>query len=74
MSEGFGAAGKLPDLGDFLRLNLPADFISAWDAWLQVALVAGKDALGERWDDCYMSAPIWRFSLPAGFAGARAVT
>lgn len=69
MQPGFGAFGKIPALGDFLRVNLPAGFVQRWDSWLQSALVAARQALGPRWEACYMSAPIWRFSLPAGQAG-----
>ncbi len=71
---GFGAFGKIPGLGDFLRLNLPAPFVQAWDVWLQQGLVQAKGILGDAWNDAYMSAPIWRFTLPAGTAGEGAVS
>ena len=74
MTAGFGAFGKIPGLGDFFRMNLPAGFVSAWDTWLQTALVTARDAIGDRWTDTYLSAPIWRFTLPAGFAGDSAVS
>lgn len=74
MGSDFGAFGKIPALGDFLRLNLAADFIANWDSWLQSAMVAARAALAERWNDCYMSAPIWRFSCPPGLAGHQAVS
>jgi len=70
---GFGVFGKIPALGDFLRANLPVDFVSAWDNWLQSTLLAAHSSLGERWDECYLTAPIWRFTLPAGVAGQAAV-
>lgn len=69
-----GAFGKIPAHGDFIRLGLPGGFIRAWDRWLQDAMIAARADLGDRWADCYMSAPIWRFSLPAGLAGAQAVS
>lgn len=69
MTAGFGAYGKVPAHGDFLRLDLSAGFIRAWDDWLQRAVVAVRSALGERWAECYYAAPIWRFSLPPGLAG-----
>ena len=71
MTAGFGAFGKLPAMGDFLRLTLPAEVVQPWDAWLQDTLPAARASLGERWSDAYMSAPIWRFTLPAGQAGPR---
>lgn len=74
MARGTGAFGKIPGMGDFLRLNLSAGFVQAWDTWLQAGLIAAQGRLGGRWSDCYLSAPIWRFSLPAGVAGSEAVS
>lgn len=69
MAGGFGAFGKMPALGDFIRIGLPAAFITPWDSWLQNGLAALKAELGERWQECFFSAPIWRFSLAPGLAG-----
>lgn len=65
----FGAFGKMPALGDFFRIRIDAGFVGVWDAWLQDGLAAMRAALGERYDGAYLSAPIWRFALPAGVAG-----
>ncbi|WP_372989437.1 type VI secretion system-associated protein TagF [Sulfitobacter sp.] len=65
----FGAFGKIPALGDFLRLNVSAGFVQPWDDWLQAGMLASREALAENWDDAYLSAPIWRFTLPSGVAG-----
>lgn len=73
MTVGFGAFGKMPAVGDFFRLNAPAGFVRVWDDWVQRTLLAGQQALGATWDTHYMSAPIWRFSLAAGLAGAQPV-
>lgn len=70
MEQGFGAFGKMPSLGDFFRLNTPPGFVRVWDSWLQGALMSAAEAGQERWDDQYMSAPIWRFALSPGLAGA----
>lgn len=70
MRARFGAFGKMPNLGDFFRSNLPQGFVDAWDAWVQQAMIEAKDDLGEGWQECYMSAPIWRFTLAGGLAGA----
>lgn len=70
MSAAFGAYGKMPSLGDFFRINLPRSFVEPWDAWLQKSLAASQSALGAAWEEAYMSAPIWRFSLPRNVAGA----
>ena len=74
MVPGFGAFGKIPSLGDFFRLDLPRGFVEPWDAWLQAALLTARDSLGEAWNARDMSAPIWRFSVPAGQAGPQAVS
>lgn len=69
MAGGFGAFGKMPALGDFFRLEVAPGFVNVWDGWLQRAILAARDRLGEGWHDCYMSAPIWRFTLAPGLAG-----
>ncbi|HXJ52523.1 MAG TPA: type VI secretion system-associated protein TagF [Burkholderiales bacterium] len=61
-----GLYGKLPARGDFLSRRLDAEFIAAWDEWLQRAVRESREALGERWLECFLSAPVWRFVLPAG--------
>jgi len=70
MEPGFGAFGKMPALGDFFRLRVSAGFIVGWDPWLQGAMIDARAALGDRFDDCYMTAPVWRFTLRPGVAGA----
>jgi type VI secretion system protein ImpM len=69
-----GAFGKIPSHGDFIRFDLPQSFIRAWDDWLQGALVVAREKLGDDWEALYMSAPIWRFSLPAGMAGQQGIS
>lgn len=69
MSGPFGAYGKMPGLGDFLRMGVGSGFVAAWDRWLQVTLFEARATLGHAWTDCYMSAPIWRFALAPGLAG-----
>ncbi|MFL6565439.1 MAG: type VI secretion system-associated protein TagF [Burkholderiales bacterium] len=61
-----GLYGKLPARGDFLSRRLDADFIAGWDEWLQRAMLESRAALAERWLECFLSAPVWRFVLPAG--------
>lgn len=74
MVSGFGAFGKIPILGDFLRLNLSPSFVQPWDDWLQAGITEVKERLGDQWNDIYLSAPIWRFTLPQGIAGSQAVS
>lgn len=73
MVSRFGAFGKMPALGDFLRMDLAPSFVDPWDRWLQEGILSCRGALGDRWQDCYFSAPIWRFTLSPGLAGAAAV-
>lgn len=70
MRAGFGAYGKIPAAGDFLRLNVSVPFLRAWDPWMQELLVSGRRVYGEtEFDSLYMTAPIWRFTLSAGLVG-----
>ena len=69
MTARFGAYGKFPALGDFLRLGVPRAVADPLDTWLQTALSDGRRILGDGWDAAYMGAPIWRFALSAGLAG-----
>jgi type VI secretion system protein ImpM len=69
----FGAFGKMPSLGDFFRLRVAQDFVTIWDSWVQAALLSSRQLLGDRYDDCYMTAPVWRFVLPPGLAGGAGV-
>jgi type VI secretion system protein ImpM len=61
-----GVYGKLPGLGDFVSRRLPRTVVDAIDGWLQSVIGDSRTLLGERWLDCYLSAPIWRFVLGAG--------
>lgn len=74
MAGGLGAFGKIPSLGDFFRFNLPRSFVEPWDKWLQSGILSCRHDLGEDWTKHYMSAPIWRFSLPSHHAGPQAVS
>jgi type VI secretion system protein ImpM len=65
----FGAFGKMPSVGDFFRISAPNAFVQVWDEWLQKCLVSGAHTFGQRWDDLYMSVPIWRFCLSEDLAG-----
>jgi type VI secretion system protein ImpM len=64
-----GLFGKLPARGDFVRVGLPEDFVAPWDAWCRAMLNASRAALGDGWEEAWMSAPVWRFLLPPGPCG-----
>lgn len=64
-----GFYGKLPSRADFVGKGLPESFLSPMDAWLRAALAEARAALGSRWNEVFLSAPVWRFALAAGLAG-----
>src|SRR5471030_951275 len=66
---GGGFYGKLPSEGDFVTRRLPWEFTSTWDDWLQQGMQASREALGARWLELYLSAPIWRFQFAPGVCG-----
>jgi type VI secretion system protein ImpM len=61
-----GFYGKLPVLGDFVRRHVVDGTVVAWDAWLQQALAASREQLGDGWLDLYLTAPMWRFFAQPG--------
>jgi len=68
-----GFYGKLPALGDFFSRRVDPVTVERWDHWLQDAVAASRQALGEAWLETYLTAPMWRFVLPAGVVGERAM-
>ena len=70
----FGLYGKLPARGDFVRLGLPGDFVAAWDEWFATVIAASRQLMGEDWLPAFLEAPVWRFALAPGLAGAQAAT
>ena len=73
MNAQIGFYGKLPIVGDFISRRLPNDFIRPWDKWLQSAMAASREELGNEWLNHYLTSPIWRFLLSAGVCGNKAV-
>jgi type VI secretion system protein ImpM len=68
-----GLYGKLPARGDFVRAGLPRDFTDRWDDWLQSVIAGSRTLMGDSWLPAFLEAPVWRFSLPPGMCGERAV-
>jgi type VI secretion system protein ImpM len=68
-----GLYGKLPAHGDFVRRNLPEDFVTPWDDWLQAGIVAARDELGDEFPDVWSAARPVGFHLPAKACGSRPV-
>jgi type VI secretion system protein ImpM len=61
--------GKLPSRGDFVMRGLPKSFLDPWEIWVGQALAASRALLGDAWMDAWLTAPVWRFSLPPGACG-----
>ena len=66
-----GVYGKIPTHGDFLNLNLPSDFMEAWDHWLQQSVLASQEVLGGEWLTHFLISPVWRFVLPGDCANGQ---
>jgi type VI secretion system protein ImpM len=64
-----GLFGKLPAKRDFIALNAPAGFLATYEKWLQGGLTASRLELGNRWQEAYLNAPIWRFWLGTAHGG-----
>jgi type VI secretion system protein ImpM len=67
-----GFYGRVPSLGDFIGRRLEGPFLDTWDPWMQEAIAASRQQLGEDWLDAYLTSPLWRFGLAAGLCGPAA--
>jgi type VI secretion system protein ImpM len=65
--------GKLAAKRDFIALFAPREFLNAWEPWMQGAVSASRDSLGQAWQEAYLKAPIWRFWLGAEICGATVI-
>ena len=63
--------GKLSSLGDFAQRRMPAELFAAFDTWLSTAMRDGREQLGERWLDTYLTAPVLRFAWAPGVIDSR---
>jgi type VI secretion system protein ImpM len=68
-----GLFGKLGAKRDFIALATPRAFLEAWEPWLQSSLAASRHQMGERWQQEFLTAPVWRFWLGAEVCGTTAV-
>jgi type VI secretion system protein ImpM len=64
-----GLFGKLGTKRDFIALATPRAFLEAWEPWLQSSLSASRHQMGERWQQEFLTAPVWRFWLGANICG-----
>jgi type VI secretion system protein ImpM len=68
-----GLFGKLGAKRDFIALATPRSFLEAWEPWMQSSLSASRHQLGDRWQQAFLTAPVWRFWLGAGICGTTTV-
>jgi len=64
-----GIYGKLPSKRDFVVHNMPRPFLNVWENWLQSAVAASHNQLGDSWHEAFLSAPIWRFWMGSKICG-----
>jgi len=61
-----GFSGKIPSKGDFVQNDFNGDFLKHWNEWLQAVVAVSKEQLESDWLECYLTSPVWHFSLSAG--------
>jgi type VI secretion system protein ImpM len=64
-----GLYGKLPMKRDFISVDVPRDFLTVWEPWLQGGIAGSRIRLGTGWRDVFLRAPIWRFWLGPDICG-----
>jgi type VI secretion system protein ImpM len=64
-----GLFGKLSAKRDFIALATPRHFLEAWEPWVQASLSASRHQLGDRWQQAFLTTPVWRFWLGAAICG-----
>ncbi|WP_435237787.1 type VI secretion system-associated protein TagF [Psychromonas sp. PT13] len=64
-----GYCGKIPSRGDFIQSDFDFEFLSIWNEWLQAVIAVSKEQLEQNWLDCYLTSPVWHFSLSPGVCG-----
>jgi type VI secretion system protein ImpM len=64
-----GLFGKLSAKRDFIALATPRNFLEAWEPWVQSSLSASRHQLGDRWQQAFLTTPVWRFWLGAAICG-----
>lgn len=67
---GFGLYGKLPQKRDFVSYGISQDVLGPLETWLQSAVAASRMELDARWEEFYLTAPIWRFWIGPKILGA----
>ncbi|OWQ84441.1 type VI secretion-associated protein [Roseateles aquatilis] len=66
-----GWYGKVAALGDFAQRRVPPHWVRHCDAWLSGLMNELPAALGPRWLDTYLTAPVLRFAWAPGVVDMR---
>lgn len=64
-----GFFGKVPARGDFLARRVPSAIAARWEAWLQEMTVSVRTSGLHGWQDAWLTAPLWHFTLGRNLAG-----
>jgi type VI secretion system protein ImpM len=56
-----------------VHAGLPRDFTDPWHDWQSMVVAGSRTMMGDAWLDAFLEAPVWRFVLPPGMCGPRAV-
>jgi type VI secretion system protein ImpM len=59
-----GYFGKIPMRGDFVTCRLPRSFLDPWDSWLQEAICANRERMGNSWLSAYLTRALLQTSEP----------
>jgi len=68
-----GYCGKVPSKGDFMQSDFDFEFLNIWSEWQQAVIAVSKEQLEDNWLDCYLTSPIWHFSLSPGVCSESAI-
>jgi type VI secretion system protein ImpM len=68
-----GLFGKVSPKRDFVAINAPRKFLDVWEPWLQSGMSASQKSLGDKWQDAFLKAPIWRFWLGGDVCGTAVI-
>lgn len=68
-----GIYGKLPSKRDFVALHLSGAVLQIVEGWLQGGIAASRNQMGRRWQDMFLTMPIWRFWIGEQIAGTYCV-
>lgn len=63
----WGYIGKMPAKGDFVKDGLSQTFCNRWYDWLQAVIAVSKEQLDEEWNNYFLTAPVWHFSLDVSY-------